>query len=79
MRCLSAPRTANIEIEVHLAKSARKEPDWKYAIGITQDIKENHPPYLAYERVWKGFEKVIERPDSDDKKDPLRLTQTSLQ
>jgi len=79
MRCLSAPGTANIEIEVHLSKSNQKAPDWKYAISITQDIKENHPPCLAYERVWKGFEKIIDRPDSDDKKDPLRLTQTSLQ
>jgi predicted ATPase len=79
IRCLSAPRSANVEIEVHLAKSALQEPDWKYAIGITQETRGNHQPCLAYERVWKGNKKLIERPDSDDQKDKLRLTQTYLQ
>ncbi|TGO01912.1 chromosome segregation protein SMC [Candidatus Thiomargarita nelsonii] len=76
IRSLSAQPYLDVEIEVHFAKSTHQEADWKYAIGIKQESRQ---PYLAYERVWKGKEQIIERPDSDDKKDKLRLTQTHLQ
>lgn len=79
LRCLAAREHPDIEIEVHLAESANREPAWKYAIGIKQESRGYRQPYLAYERVWRGSEQVLDRPDADDGGDPLRLTQTHLE
>jgi predicted ATPase len=79
LRCLAAREHPDIEIEVHLAESANREAAWKYAIGIKQESRGYRQPYLAYERVSRGSEQVLDRPDADDREDPLRLTQTHLE
>ncbi|HLP90560.1 MAG TPA: AAA family ATPase [Nostocaceae cyanobacterium] len=79
IRCLSARQNPKIEIEVHISDYSSNEPVWKYAIGITQQTRGHRQPILAYERVWKGNENIVNRPDEDDKKDELRLTQTHLE
>jgi predicted ATPase len=76
LRCLAARQYPDVEIEVHLAEDGNK---WSYAIGIKQATRGYRQPYLAYEKVTKGNEVVLNRPDSDDSKDPLRLTQTHLE
>lgn len=77
IRCLSAPKSPNVEIEIHLAESAHREPIWKYAIGIKQD--RNRQPFLAYEKVCQGDKQIVNRPSEDDINDRLRLTQTYLE
>jgi hypothetical protein len=57
----------------------RGEPAWRYAIGITQQVRGYRQPKLRYERVWKGREQVLDRPDEADSDDDLRLTQTHLE
>ncbi|MFA5863648.1 MAG: AAA family ATPase [Phycisphaerae bacterium] len=79
IRSLSARRYPDVEIEIHLAEKPEQEPVWKYAIGIKQDVRGFRKPYLVYERVWKGNEQILNRPDSDDEKDKERLTQTHLE
>lgn len=79
LRCLAARRYPDIEIEVHLAESHGKEAAWKYAIGLKQEARGYRQPYLAYERVFRGDRQIVNRPNSDDKADPLRLTQTFLE
>lgn len=79
IRCLSARRYPEVEIEVHLSESSAQEPVWKYAIGIKHQKGGSNPPILAYERVWKDNVQLIDRPDEDDRKDELRLTQTHLE
>ncbi|HDN68812.1 MAG TPA: chromosome segregation protein SMC, partial [Methanomicrobia archaeon] len=79
IRCLAARRNPNVEIEVSLAKSATKETLWKYAIGIKQEGSGRHDTLLTYEKVWKGNQQVLTRPDSNDVQDKLRLTQTHLE
>ncbi|MCM0594258.1 MAG: AAA family ATPase [Gloeotrichia echinulata IR180] len=79
IRCLSAQQNPKIEIEVHLSDYSSAEPIWKYAIGITQQTRGYRQPILAYERVWKGNERIVNRPNEDDQKDELRLTQTHLE
>lgn len=79
IRCLSAPYSSPVEIEVYLAESvAQQEPIFQYAIGIQQNSPDEQP-YLAYETVWKNQQQILARPDSNDNKDKLRLTQTHLQ
>ncbi len=82
IRCLAARRDPNVEIEVHLSdnsSSKKQETLWKYAIGITQEVRGYRHPYLTYERVWKGNVQLLERPNEEDKKDRPRLTQTHLE
>ncbi|MEK7727700.1 MAG: AAA family ATPase [candidate division KSB1 bacterium] len=79
IRCLAATRYPNLEIEIHLANAARQKPLWKYAIGIKQEVRGYRQPLLTYERVWRGEEQILARPDKNDKDDLLRLTQTHLE
>jgi predicted ATPase len=79
VRCLAARKKPDVEIEIHLGKPSDIEPQWRYQIGLTQRPGDKGPPYLRYERIFSrdGFSKI--RPDSDDKSDPERLTQTLLE
>jgi predicted ATPase len=79
IRCLSARQNPKIEISVSLADSPDQDPTWKYEIGLTQQIRGYRQPILAYERVWKHDQLLVERPNDDDEKDDLRLTQTYLE
>lgn len=79
IRCLSARRDPKIEIAILLSDTSNQKPTWKYEIGITQQTRGYRQPILAYERVWKEEDKLIDRPNADDKKDDLRLTQTYLE
>jgi len=77
IRCLAARREPDVEIEVELSDGTR--PSYRYAVGMTQQVRGYRQPILRYEKVWIGDQIVLNRPDSDDKKDELRLTQTHLE
>lgn len=79
IRCLYARRYPDVEIEIQLSENELQVPTWKYGIGIKQRKGGQNEPVLSYERVWKNGEKLIDRPDSEDEKDSLRLTQTYLE
>jgi predicted ATPase len=79
IRCLAARRESDVEIEVSLAETATEETSWRYAIGIKQEVRGHRNPYLTYEKVWEGDQQILNRPDTDDEKDRLRLTQTHLE
>jgi predicted ATPase len=78
VRCLAARREPDVEVEVSLSEADR-EAQWRYAIGMTQQVRGYRQPLLRYERVWKNQEVILARPDAEDKKDELRLTQTHLE
>lgn len=52
---------------------------WSYAIGIRQEARGYRQPLLSYERVMKGDQIILDRPDEQDQRDSLRLTQTHLE
>ncbi len=79
IRCLSARENPVLEIEISLTGSTEGEDKWKYAIGVIQETRGYRQPLLKYERVWHGDECIINRPDNNDRDDPLRLTQTFLE
>ena len=79
IRSLAARQDPEIEIEIHLADNAESPETWRYAIGIMQEPRGYRQTYLTYERVWKGDQQILNRPDSDDEGDPQRLTQTFLE
>jgi predicted ATPase len=78
IRCLAARKEPAVEISVEL-KNGPDRPAWRYAIGFTQQVRGYRQPILRYERVWRGAQQILDRPIDEDKKDVLRLTQTSLE
>jgi predicted ATPase len=78
VRCLAARSQPDVELEVELS-NGEHSPVWRYALGITQQVRGYRQPQLRYERVWRDSERLLDRPDKSDKTDPLRLTQTHLE
>jgi len=78
IRCLAARKEPAVEITVEL-KNGSESPAWRYSLGFTQQVRGYRQPILRYERVWRGKEQILDRPTDEDKKDVIRLTQTSLE
>lgn len=79
IRCLSATRYSNIDIDITLA-SDDGIPLWKYRLVFNQDKASR--PIIREEVVTdlrNPVKPILNRPDSDDETDPLRLTQTALE
>lgn len=80
VRCLGARRDTEISIGIEIADTADDEaPKWEYEIGIKQETAGHRRPVLSRERVRKDGREILNRPDNNDKRDPARLTQTSLE
>ncbi len=79
IRCLAARTHPDVEVEIHLSEYDSDIAIWKYAIGIKQEVRGYRLPILTYERVWKEDKLILNRPDSKDKIDKERLTQTHLE
>lgn len=79
IRCLAARQNPDVEIEIELSDTANVSSSWRYAIGIKQQTRGSRKPYLAYERVWSNNRQILNRPDSEDRTDQERLTQTHLE
>jgi hypothetical protein len=77
---LHARRDPEVSIEVHVAESADDpEPAWRYKLGFKPEGKGAQRTLISAEQVWKGKDKILDRPDNNDKKDSVRLTQTALE
>lgn len=80
LRCLHARKDPEVRIEVHLSeRSESKEPDWKYILGFKSEGKGAQRLLISAEQVWKKDQRLLSRPDVQDKKDVLLLTETHLE
>lgn len=79
VRSLAARKDPEIAIEISLSEAVEGAEEWRYALGIRQDPRGHRSPLVAWENVWHGTERILERPNKDDKADPQRLTQTFLE
>ena len=77
IRSLAARRNPVVEIKVTLVGDNNTE--WTYAIGIKQQNAGRPLPILAHEKVTRGDETLVNRPDSSDLEDEDRLIQTFLE
>lgn len=75
IRCLAATRYSSIDIEITLAENERDE--WRYRLSLNQDNVQR--PIVREEIVYKQTERLLQRPNEEDKQDQLRLTQTALE
>lgn len=79
IRCLAARRFPDVEIEVHFSDYGEKDVTWKYSLGIKQESRGHRLPLVTHEKVWKGDELILNRPNKEDNEDQERLTQTHLE
>ena len=76
IRCLAARRYPDVEITVELEEEEAGVA-WKYEIAFHQDNQRR--PRIRRERVSRGGEALVDRPNEEDSADPERLTQTYLE
>lgn len=74
IRSLHARKHPNVVVE---ATMEIEDATWRYRLEFGQD--NNRRPVVRREEAWKGEEKVLTRPDSEDREDEARLTQTHLE
>lgn len=84
IRCLHARRDPEVRIEIHLVENMDDEyPTWRYALALKSEGAGANRPVVSVEQVYQvvGGKEVcrLNRPDSADKADKERLTQTSLE
>ncbi len=76
IRALAARR--NPEVGVKVCMGDEQEPGrWAYELRFKQDNRQR--PLIHKEIAFAGEERVLDRPDSEDERDPERLTQTYLE
>jgi len=78
VRCLAARREPDVQIEAFVSENG-SAATWRYDVGITQQVRGYRQPVLHHEKVWRGDQLLLDRPDEEDKKDELLLTQTHLE
>lgn len=84
IRCLAARQNPQVELSFEFMESLRDQdpkavPDWRYILGLNYDSRGKHRPMVVKEIVFRGKEKILERPDDDDRNDRERLTVTCLE
>lgn len=79
IRCLAARKFPEVEIEIYISEFGGSDVVWRYSLGIKQKASGYRKPYLTYEKVWRGSQLILDRPNKEDKEDEERLTQTHLE
>ncbi len=77
IRCLAARQDPDIGLTVELANSGKAL--WRYEIKFNQETRGKRLPRLTREAVFQNGDLILERPNEEDQRDPLRLTQTALE
>ena len=58
-----------IVIDISLSNDPDEDSIWRYAIGLKQETRGYRQPILSFEKIWKGNEQILNRPNSEDKQD----------
>jgi predicted ATPase len=80
LRSLFARNKPFVEIDVDVLDE--EQNGFRYRLRFTADTKRDGPPRVIEEevsRVGKNAKVLLTRPDTNDEKDPTRLTQTAIQ
>jgi len=80
LRCLHARRDPEVCIEMDLSDAPDDEvPNWRYVLGFRPEGKGAQRILVSKEEVWHKGKPLFSRPDKDDIKDSVLLTQTRLE
>ena len=77
LRCLNAKQDTEVMLDVMLEEPSGRT--WRYKIGFKGEGKANNRINTTCEMVERDGERILNRPDPDDRRDPERLTQTYLE
>ncbi|HYF42373.1 MAG TPA: AAA family ATPase [Ramlibacter sp.] len=80
LRSLHARTDPEVRIEVDVSESEEdRTPDWRYVLAFKSEGKGLQRVLIQEEAVYKAGQKLFSRPNTDDKRDAARLTQTHLE
>ncbi len=79
LRCLHARQDPEVQITVELAEAAGAAETWKYVLGFKPEGKGAQRILISKEEVWQGRKQLVSRPRTEDRSDPVLLTQTHLE
>lgn len=79
VRCLTARNFNHGWVGLEITLKTDDNIEWTYKLHFTGKQGGKHRPEITKEVVTKNTEEIINRPDSNDKKDPELLTQTALE
>ena len=81
IRCLGARKDPEVELEFHFSESfeGNSKTKYKYIIAIRSETWGKRRQLITMEEVYKDGKKILQRPDANDEKDKMRLTQTNLE
>lgn len=80
LRSLHARQDTEVRIEVELSEFIHDDvPRWRYAVAFKPEGTGKQRVLITAESVWCDSKKILTRPNSDDRSDPARLTQTHLE
>jgi len=80
IRSLHARRDPEVRIEVELSESTQAQtPTWLYVLAFKSEGKGQQRVLITEERVEHNGKKLIARPNTEDRQDTQRLTQTHLE
>lgn len=74
IRCLAARRETDVSVAAELEGDGVR---WRYELGLGEDS--DRLPFVRNERVTRGGETLVARPDDEDGADSVRLRQTALE
>ena len=76
LRCLAARNPSDVVVGVDLGDTD-SAVSWSYQLSFGQDSRKH--PIVKKEIIRKNGSEILSRPDDDDRRDPVRLTQTHLE
>ncbi|MDD3586344.1 MAG: AAA family ATPase [Thermoguttaceae bacterium] len=79
IRCLSARKDPEVSIEIEMSDVPEAESIWKYRLSIRQHPRGTRETFLTEEKIWKNGKLILNRPNNEDRDDPLRTSQTHLE
>jgi predicted ATPase len=80
VRCLQARKDSEVRICIHLSDdSDPTQPGWEYTLAFKAEGKGDQRVLVTEERVVHNGKALCTRPDAEDQKDTLLLTQTHLE
>ena len=80
LRSLHARTDTEVRIEMELAESSDDiGPRWRYSLAFKSEGKGKQRVLITDESVWRDGERILHRPEPEDRSDTARLTQTYLE
>ena len=79
IRSLAARRYPDVELTFDLSENGPDRPIWTYVLAFRKQKGGANRTVISRETVIHNGKRILDRPDADDAKDDMRLTQTHLE